>query len=45
MTVRVLHYRIVFHVVIIDPRGIRLFVEGRVLFHRETISDRFDPND
>ncbi len=31
--------------VVIDPRGIRLFVEGCVLFHRRTISDRVDPND
>jgi hypothetical protein len=43
MPVRVLHYRIAFHVVIVDPRGIHLFVEGRVLFHSGTISDRFDP--
>ncbi len=43
MPVRVLHYRIAFHVVIIDPWGIRLFIEDRVLFHSGTISDRFDP--
>jgi hypothetical protein len=43
MPVRVLHYRIAFHAVVIDPRGICLFIEDRVLFHSGTISDQFDP--
>jgi hypothetical protein len=43
MLVSALHYRIAFHVVTMDPRGIRLFVEDRILFHSGTISDRFDP--
>ena len=43
MPVRVLHYRIAFQVLLVDPRGLRLYVENRPLFHRGTISDRFDP--
>jgi hypothetical protein len=43
MPVRVLHYRIAIQLLRIDPRGIRIFVEGRMLFHMGTISDRFDP--
>jgi hypothetical protein len=44
MPVRVLHYRIALQVLRVDPRGIRLFVEDRILFHRGTISDQFDPD-
>jgi hypothetical protein len=43
MPVRVLHYRIAFQVLLVDPRGLRLFVENRPLLHRGTINDRFDP--
>ncbi len=44
MPVRVLHYRIALQLLRIDPRGIRIFVDDRVLFHRGTISDHFDPD-
>ncbi len=44
MPVRVLNCRIAFYVVCIDPRGIKLYVEDRLLFHKGTISDHFDPD-
>jgi hypothetical protein len=44
MPVRVLDYRIALQLLRIDPRGIRIFVEDRILFHRGTISDHFDPD-
>jgi hypothetical protein len=43
MPVRVLHYRISLQVLRIDPRGIRTYVNGLVLFHEDTISDRNHP--
>jgi hypothetical protein len=43
MPVRVLHYRISLQVLRIDPRGIRIYVNGMVLFHEGTISDRNRP--
>jgi hypothetical protein len=42
MPVRVLYCRIAIHVLWTDPRGIRIYVEDRLLFHRGTISDQFD---
>jgi hypothetical protein len=44
LTVRILHYKIAVQILRIDPRGIRMFVQGQRLFHRGTISDRFDPD-
>jgi hypothetical protein len=44
MPVRVLHYRIAIQLLRIDPRGIRIFVNDEVLFHRGTISDQLDPD-
>jgi hypothetical protein len=43
MPVRVLHYRISLQVLRIDPRGIRMYVNGSILFHQGTISDRNRP--
>jgi hypothetical protein len=44
LTVRILHYRIAIQILRVDPRGIRMFVQDQRLFHRGTISDRFDPD-
>jgi hypothetical protein len=44
MPVRMLQYRISIQLLQVDPRGIRIFVNDRILFHRGNISHQFDPD-